>query len=202
MSSVAVASPYVRRAPAFRPGKSFLSHVTIDYGPADLLGRLFLLWDADLRRRGITLTFGPVDMLLAVNRHNPDSWRPLVPVFDAEIGGFTEENGFALFGFNADGDVIAAQAARLYTLTKSTFQEESESLRLFYADPAALGPSRRAVHRDGTVGGEVHRPCRLLRRRLVSPRLPPAGIDVDPATTDQGLRVYEMVHRHNAELHD
>jgi hypothetical protein len=135
MSSVAVASPFVRRAPAFRPAKPFLSHVTIDYGPAELLGRLFLLWDADLRKRGITLAFGPVEMLLAVNRQHADSWRPLVPVFDAEIGGFTEENGFALFGFNADGEVIAAQAARLYSLTKSTFKEESESLRLFYADP-------------------------------------------------------------------
>jgi hypothetical protein len=133
MSTVATAAP--RTAPAIRFGRPFLSQVTIDYGPAELLGRLFLRWDADLHKRGISLSFAPVESLMQVNRLNSDSWRPLVPIFDAEIGGFNEENGFCLLGRNKDGEVIAAQAARLYTLTKTTFQEESESLRLFYADP-------------------------------------------------------------------
>jgi hypothetical protein len=72
---------------------------------------------------------------MQVNRENSDSWRPLVPIFDAEIGGFTEENGFCLLGRNNDGEIVAAQAARLFTLTNRTFKDEAESLRLFYADP-------------------------------------------------------------------
>jgi hypothetical protein len=130
-----VASPFVRRTVAAKAGKPFLSHVTIDYGPAELLARLFLRWDDDLRKRGISLSFAPTEQLLQVNRENSDSWRPLVPIFDSEIGGFNDGNGFALLGRNADGDVIAAQAARLYMLRDCTFQEEAESLRLFYADP-------------------------------------------------------------------
>jgi hypothetical protein len=133
MSGVVLSEP--RRASARQYGRPFLSEITIDYGPAELLGRLFLRWDADLRKRGINLSFAPVEMLLEVNRQNSDSWRPLVPVFDAEIGGFSEENGFCLLGRNQNGEVVAAQAARLYVLTHCTFKEEAESLRLFYKDP-------------------------------------------------------------------
>jgi len=129
------AQPHSRTVRRIQPGKSFLSQVTIDYGPAELLGRLFLLWDDDLRRRGITLKFEPAIRLLQVNRQNSESWRPLVPIFDAEIGGFNDENGFVLLGYNGAGEVVAAQAARLYTLRDCTFKDEAESLRLFYADP-------------------------------------------------------------------
>jgi hypothetical protein len=127
--------PRPRPGPVVQLGKPFLSQVTIDYGPAELLGRLFLLWDDDLKRRGITLRFEPAMRLLQVNRAHPESWRPLVPIFDAEIGGFNDENGFALIGYNTNGEVVAAQAARLYTLRNCTFKDEAESLRLFYADP-------------------------------------------------------------------
>ena len=128
----------IRETSSFPPGKPFLSQVTIDYGPADLLGRLFLRWDTDLRKRGITVTFEPVERLLEVNRQNRDSWRPLFPVFDTDAGGFSEDNGFCLLGRNAEGRIIAAQAARLYKLTKGTFKDETESLRLFYTDPEKL----------------------------------------------------------------
>lgn len=134
MRAVALADPGPASSVQF--DRPFLSQIRIDYGPAELLGRLFLRWDADLRKRGISLSFAPVERLLEVNRQNSDSWRPLVPVFDAEIGGFTEENGFCLLGRNQSGEVIAAQAARLYTLTRCTFKEEAESLRLFYKDPS------------------------------------------------------------------
>lgn len=133
-----VASPRIRRASTFQPSKPFLSHVTIDYGPAEMLGRLFLKWDADLQRRGMTVSFEPVERLLEVNRENRNSWRPLFPVFDTEVGGFNEDNGFCLLGRNEDGKVIAAQAARLYKMTKGTFKDETESLRLFYTDPEKL----------------------------------------------------------------
>jgi hypothetical protein len=133
-----IASPFVRRTVAAKAGKPFLSHVTIDYGPAELLARLFLRWDDDLRRRGISLSFVPTEQLLQVNRENSDSWRPLFPVFDTEVSGFNEENGFCLLGRNEEGRVVAAQAARLYNLRNATFKEETESLRLLYSDPEKL----------------------------------------------------------------
>lgn len=133
MRAVALAEP--RPASAIKFDRPFLSQVRIDYGPAELLGRLFLRWDADLRKRGINLSFAPAAALAEVNRQNSDSWRPLFPVFNTEFGGFNDENGFCLLGSDRSGRVIAAQAARLYTLTQSTFKEETESLRLFYTDP-------------------------------------------------------------------
>jgi len=133
-----VASPFVRRTSAARAGKSFLSHVSIDHGPAELLGRLFLRWDDDLRKRGISLSFVPTEQLLYVNRQNSESWRPLFPVFNAEVSGFNEDNGFCLLGRSAEGQVVAAQAARLYNLGDATFREETESLRLLYSDPERL----------------------------------------------------------------
>ena len=86
----------------------------------------------------MTVSFEPVERLLEVNRENRNSWRPLFPVFDTEVGGFNEDNGFCLLGRNEDGKVIAAQAARLYKMTKGTFKDETESLRLFYTDPEKL----------------------------------------------------------------
>jgi hypothetical protein len=144
MSSVALLQ--TPTAPAIRLGKPFLSQVTIDYGPAELLGRLFLRWDTDLAKRGISLHFAPVEMLMEVNRQNSDSWRPLVPIFDAAIGGFNEDNGFCLLGRNRSGEIVAAQAARLFSLTNCTFKEEAESLRLFYADPArSAAPGEQCI---------------------------------------------------------
>jgi hypothetical protein len=133
-----IASPFLRRTSAARFGKPFLSHASIDYGSAEVLARLFLRWDDDLRKRRIHLSFVPAEQLLYVNRQNSESWRPLFPVFNAEVSGFNDDNGFALLGRNDDGQVIAAQAARLYNLKNATFKEETESLRLLYTDPEQL----------------------------------------------------------------
>lgn len=117
--------------------QNFLADVRIDYGPRQLYSRLFLRGDTMLRERGINLKFAPLDELLAVNRRNGDSWRPLLPIFDAEECGFNDDNGFCLLAYTNSGQCVAAQAARLYDLTGTNFKEETESLRLFYPDPEA-----------------------------------------------------------------
>ena len=117
--------------------QNFLADVRIDYGPRQLFSRLFLRGDTMLRERGINLRFAPLDELLAVNRRNSDSWRPLLPIFDAEECGFNDDNGFCLLAYTSSGQCVAAQAARLYDLTGTTFKDETESLRLFYPDPVA-----------------------------------------------------------------
>ena len=45
-------------------GRSLLDGITLDYGPADLLGRFFLKADAALRARGILLSFATLDELV------------------------------------------------------------------------------------------------------------------------------------------
>ena len=63
------------------------AQLKVKYGPVGLLGRFFLWADAAARDRGVTLSFGSLQDLIEANRGNSDSWRPLVPVFDAALGG-------------------------------------------------------------------------------------------------------------------
>lgn len=117
------------------PPRNFLNDIVIDYGPRDLLNRLFLKADTEFRELGIELSFAPAAMLMEINRANSESWRPLVPIFDAKVGGFNDDNGFVMLGRNRDGEIVLAQAQRLYTLNQgTTLKDEVESLRLFYAD--------------------------------------------------------------------
>lgn len=138
-TSVANSRPAIVRAPT----RNFLSDIVIDYGPRDTLARLFLKADTEMRALGIELSFAPVATLMDLNRRHRDSWKPLVPVFDSEVGGFDDDNGYLIVGRDPSGDVVLTQAARLYTLTgTTTLRDEVESMRLFYADPGrSRGPN-------------------------------------------------------------
>jgi hypothetical protein len=144
------------RSPVFQPGRKsvpppgasvaaprkalrpLLSDITVEHGPVDLIGRLFLKADTAARRRGVTLSFAPMQDLMRVNRANPETWRPLLPLFDPACGGITDDNAFCILGHNAKGEVVATQAARLYDWQNTSFHEEASSLRLFYAEPERL----------------------------------------------------------------
>lgn len=163
---VAAAPRLLRSSPARR--RNFLSDVVIDYGPAPVLGRLFLKADTELRRQGVSVSFTTFDELVAVNRRHADSWKPLLPLFDPAAGGISEGNGFAVIGWNASGEPVYAHACRHYHV-KTSLKDEIESLRLFYADPEqSRGPGESmdctapsAARTRGSVvfiGGVWYRP--------------------------------------------
>jgi predicted nucleic acid-binding Zn ribbon protein len=108
----------------------------VKYGPAGLFGRFFLWADAAVQERGVKLFFASFQDLVAVNRANSDSWRPLISLFDPDLSDIKPEMGFVLVGRDKDGDIVATQAARLYDWSTS-LADEAASLRMFYADPAA-----------------------------------------------------------------
>lgn len=181
-AAVAPAAP----APAIHRqtfSNNFLADVRIDFGPRDLFARLFLRGDTMLRERGINLTFAPLEELLEVNRRNSDSWRSLLPIFNVEDGGFTDENGFCLLARTSSGQVVAAQAARLYDLTGTSFKDETESLRLFYPDPeiqrhtgeqvVVTAPSAPTITGPTTFSGAVWYHPSMRKQGLTSilPRL-------------------------------
>ena len=118
--------------------RPLLSDIMVEHGPIDLLGRLFLKADTSARKRGVTLSFAPMQDLMDVNRANPETWRPLLPLFDPACGGITDDNSFCILGHNAKGEVVATQAARLYDWADTSFHHEASSLRLFYAEPERL----------------------------------------------------------------
>ena len=131
----AVSAP-VARPSLQRPGH-LLDQITIDHGPAGLLGRFFLKADAAAHARGVNLSLASVEELIETNRTNRATWKPLVPLFDPEVGGITPANGLAILGRNAAGEVVAAQGARFYDWSASDLATEFTSLRMHYADPKA-----------------------------------------------------------------
>jgi hypothetical protein len=142
------ASPSIVRPTSLDHGgrRSFLADVVIEHGPRDILGRLFLQADTLLREKGVRISFAAVDELVAVNRANPESWRPILPLYDPEISAIGPENSHALLGWNAAGEVVCAHGCRLYDLGDTTLQSEIESLRLFYRDPERTrGPGEAMV---------------------------------------------------------
>lgn len=146
-------APPTAELPAPRP---LLSDITIEHGPADLLGRFFLKADTAARRRDVTLSFARMQDLIAINRSNPETWRPILPLFDPECGGITDDNSFCIFGHNAKGEIVATQAARLYRWSADTsFHEEASSLRLFYADPAHTKGEREEVEVTAPVARQI-----------------------------------------------
>lgn len=124
------------------PHRNFLNDIVIDYGPREMLSRLFLKADTEFRELGIELSFAPASSLIDLNQANLDSWRALLPVFDANVGGFNDDNGFVLLGRNRNGEIVVSQAQRLYAFTNSNLKEEVESMRLFYSNPEQAPAAR------------------------------------------------------------
>jgi hypothetical protein len=128
-------------APIARPTQQapghLLDQVTVDHGPAGLLGRFFLKANSAAYARGVSLALASIEELIEINRANRATWKPLVPLFDPAVGGITPANGLAILGRNAAGEVVAAQGARFYDWRESDLATEFTSLRMHYADPRA-----------------------------------------------------------------
>ncbi len=114
-----------------------LDLIDVAHGPRHILGRFFLAADAEARARGIELHFATFEEMVALNRSNSESWKPLVPMFLPENGLVEENRSFCVIGRNAKQEAVTCQAGIFFDWTGTSFKEEAESLRLFYADPTA-----------------------------------------------------------------
>jgi hypothetical protein len=130
--------PQATRSPKNNPKKSFVSGLVVEHGPTELLGKVILSADTEARRRGVFLSFARMEELVAANRANSASWRPLLPIFDPKCGQFSADSAFCLLGRNEAGEIVLSQAARFFDWRHTSFHEEATSLRLFYHDPASL----------------------------------------------------------------
>ena len=157
------------------------------HGPIDLLREFFTKAQASAQARGIELFLGDFAQLHEINMANQDTWFPLLPILNDEIGGASMQNGFCIFGRDEHGEIVATQAARVFDMQDTNFQAEAESLRLFYADPnkAHVSGERCVVTTDacarvsGTVGfcgGVWYRPdFRGRQLSTILPRIARAG---------------------------
>jgi hypothetical protein len=115
----------------------FLAEIQMEHGPTDLVSRFLRYADALNREQGVVLSFASLEELQAVNESNRESWKPLLPIFNPQLNSIQPNEAFCLLGRNAEGDVVSAQAGRLYTWEGTNLKQEAESLRWFYRDPAA-----------------------------------------------------------------
>ncbi len=116
--------------------KTIFSNISINYGPAGLLGRTLLKVEAAARARGVTLSLASMQDLMCINEANLDTWGPVFPGFDPAYNDLTPENSFCLLGRNARGEVVATQAGRLYDWTGTSYDEQVRTFRLIYRDPS------------------------------------------------------------------
>jgi hypothetical protein len=114
---------------------NLLTNIKVQYGPLDLIGRFLLLGEEEALQRGVSLSFATFDELVAVNAQHRDSWKPLVGVFDPRLGMLDPTSAYCILGRNSTGEIVSAQAARLYDWPTTNFHDEATSLRLVYKDP-------------------------------------------------------------------
>jgi hypothetical protein len=108
--------------------------LTIKHGPARLLSRFVLEGDKAARRLGIRLRlrhdFGD---LLYLNKQEVahGRWFKLVNMFNPAYCNFSPENSYWISGENEYGEIVLAQAGRIYYWPSTTLEEEARSM--FYA---------------------------------------------------------------------
>ena len=128
-----VPTPALARA----PHPHLITDITVEHGPAELLGRFFLKADTAARRRGVTVSFGTFEELLEVNKKNRDSWGTITTMYDHRLcpEGLAPDRAFCLLGHDARGEVVATQAGRIFFLDEESLHDQAASLRMFYDDP-------------------------------------------------------------------
>ena len=128
--------------PAPQPHASFAATrgnlfdtIRVVHGRVDVIRPFLRLGEAEAQRRGISLALATFDELLAVNEQNRDSWRPLVGIFDPRLNMLEPSSSYCILGRNERGEVVSAQAARLYDWRTTNFYDEATSLRFIYENP-------------------------------------------------------------------
>ena len=111
---------------------SFLTEIEISHGPAQLLGQFFLRADTAVRRRGIVLEFAPIQDLVRVNEKNFATWGNMAQTLDSRHGAIGRDEAYCLLGKNSNGEVVAAQAGRLYDLRSRTLKDIADDATLYY----------------------------------------------------------------------
>jgi hypothetical protein len=120
---------------------SLITDITVEHGPVDLLGRLFLKADSAARARGVALSFGTYEELVAVNAKNSATWKRIISMYDPRYcpRGLAPDRAFCILGRDSRGEVVATHAARFYDVDESdTLYDVATSSRMFYDDPEGM----------------------------------------------------------------
>lgn len=135
--------------------------LTVNFGPAEAIGRAVLATDFAVRSLGIRLSLSTdFEELAHINAANQSDWYPLMPNFDPRHSAVGERNAFWVKGIDAQGDVVLSHAVRLYAFGATTLKDELESLRFYYDRPETAIADGMSI--------EVTAPIASFIRRRVS----------------------------------
>lgn len=114
-----------------------LSHVEVNHGPADVLGRFFLWADDAARAQGVSFSIATFQDLIQVNAANRASWPAVSTLFDPAFcpQQLLPENSYAIFGRNSAGDVVSCSGAKMLDLGDRSLFEALASLDVFFDNP-------------------------------------------------------------------
>jgi len=134
--------------------------ITIRHGPLALLVEFFRAAESAARARGVTLTLRhDLGALVDFNAREQRHWYRISPLFDPAFSAVSPENSFWIEGRNSAGETVATQACRGFHWPATTLKDESESLRIFYADPARMAAPGETcavtAPSAGRIGGRV-----------------------------------------------
>jgi hypothetical protein len=128
---------------ATKPAKKqslLVDDLVLDHGPVPLLGR-FVLGVADrAQEHGITLEFATAGELAEANKQNSQSWLKLIPMYDPACSKLDAANFIGVIGRDRTGEVVTANAIRLYDWRGTNLDAEASSLRFMYEDPDQCRP--------------------------------------------------------------
>lgn len=148
----------VSRLPELDRTTGFLDAITVEHGPAGLLGRLFLKANSCAEARGLRLRLCTLSDLDAFTREHMKDW-PTMPLFRPQYRpwGDSPDRTFAILGENQAGQIVATQAARFFDWPATTLKAEVESLRMLYGDatPPADASGEVSAADAGSIAGRV-----------------------------------------------
>jgi hypothetical protein len=119
------------------PSGDLLSHVEINHGPADFLGRFFLSANELVRSRGVSLSITTFDDLVRYNRDNRATWAALTSMYDPAYcpTDLMPDKAYVIVGRNIHGDVVCCTAAKGMALGEASLHDALTNLRVLYEHP-------------------------------------------------------------------
>jgi len=131
---------------------------SVNFGPAEAIGRVVLSTDFAVRKAGIRLSLSTdFEELAHVNEINRSDWYPLTPNLDFRHSAIDEKNAFWLKGINAQGEVVLCQAVRLYVFGVTQLKEELESLRFYFERPETAKANGTSVEVTAPIASAINR---------------------------------------------
>ena len=110
-----------------------IDSIQIDYGPASMLGRFFLLAQHLIGDLGITMSRATLADLAALQSRQKSSWALFPPMLDVRLSAIPEHMSYALVGRNAAGDVVCTQGGRIYSTGDRSLSDIARDQSFFYA---------------------------------------------------------------------